>query len=75
MKIFYKPTEELLSLDILKPENSRNTLHAYQMVKRCNEKRPSVLVISISMPRIIIVVIYQCRLIVIYAPFCALIIF
>jgi NAD(P)-dependent dehydrogenase (short-subunit alcohol dehydrogenase family) len=33
------PTEELLSLDILKPENIRNTLHAYQLAKRCNEKR------------------------------------
>lgn len=32
-------TEELLSLDILKPENIRDTLHAYQMAKRCNEKR------------------------------------
>ena len=33
------PTEELLDLDILKPENIRDTLHAYQMAKRCNEKR------------------------------------
>lgn len=33
------PTEKLLSLDILKPENIRDTLHAYQMAKRCNEKR------------------------------------
>lgn len=33
------PTEELLKLDILKPENIRDTLHAYQMAKRCNEKR------------------------------------
>ena len=33
------PTEELLALDILKPENIRDTLHAYQMAKRCNEKR------------------------------------
>ncbi|MBQ6504214.1 MAG: SDR family oxidoreductase [Flexilinea sp.] len=33
------PTEELLSLDFLQPENIRNTLHAYQMAKRCNEKR------------------------------------
>ena len=33
------PTEELLSLDILQPENIRDTLHAYQMAKRCNEKR------------------------------------
>lgn len=33
------PTEELLSLDILQPENINDTLHAYQMAKRCNEKR------------------------------------
>ena len=33
------PTEDLLSLEMLKPENIRDTLHAYQMAKRCNEKR------------------------------------
>ena len=33
------PTEELLSLDLLRPENIRDTLHAYQLAKRCNEKR------------------------------------
>lgn len=33
------PTEELLSLDILQPEHIRDTLHAYQLAKRCNEKR------------------------------------
>ena len=33
------PTEELLDLEILRPENIRDTLHAYQMAKRCNEKR------------------------------------
>lgn len=33
------PTEELLSLDLLKPSNIKDTLHAYQMAKRCNEKR------------------------------------
>lgn len=33
------PTEELLDLDILKPEHIKDTLHAYQMAKRCNEKR------------------------------------
>lgn len=32
-------TEELLSLDILQPGNIRDTLHAYQLAKRCNEKR------------------------------------
>lgn len=34
-----KPTEELLKLEILKPENIKDTLHAYQMAKRCNVKR------------------------------------
>lgn len=33
------PTEELLNLQLLQPENIRDTLHAYQMAKRCNEKR------------------------------------
>ena len=33
------PTEELLSLPLLRKENIRDTLHAYQMAKRCNEKR------------------------------------
>ncbi|EEG75284.1 SDR family oxidoreductase [[Clostridium] hylemonae] len=33
------PTEELLRLEMLQPENIRDTLHAYQMAKRCNEKR------------------------------------
>lgn len=33
------PTEELLKLEILQPENIKDTLHAYQMAKRCNEKR------------------------------------
>ena len=33
------PTEELLSLEMLQPENIKDTLHAYQMAKRCNEKR------------------------------------
>ena len=33
------PTEELLSLEILQPEHIRDTLHAYQLAKRCNEKR------------------------------------
>ena len=31
--------EKLLSLDFLQPENIRDTLHAYQLAKRCNEKR------------------------------------
>ena len=30
---------ELLSLDVLKKENIKDTLHAYQLAKRCNEKR------------------------------------
>lgn len=33
------PTEELLKLPLLQPENIRDTLHAYQMAKRCNERR------------------------------------
>lgn len=33
------PTETLLDLDILQPGNVRDTLHAYQLAKRCNEKR------------------------------------
>ena len=32
-------TEELLSLEILQSENIHDTLHAYQLAKRCNEKR------------------------------------
>ncbi len=33
------PAGELLKLEILQPENIKDTLHAYQMAKRCNEKR------------------------------------
>ena len=33
------PTEELLDLEVLQPENIDNTLHAYQLAKRCNVKR------------------------------------
>ena len=33
------PAEELLDLEFLRPENITDTLHAYQMAKRCNEKR------------------------------------
>ena len=33
------PTEELLDLPLLQPGNVRDTLHAYQLAKRCNEKR------------------------------------
>ncbi|WP_018612291.1 SDR family oxidoreductase [Segetibacter koreensis] len=33
------PTKELLQLEMLKPENIKDTLHAYQMAKRCNVKR------------------------------------
>lgn len=33
------PAEELLNLEVLKPENIKDTLHAYQMAKRCNVKR------------------------------------
>ena len=35
-KLATTPTEELLSLDFLQPENIRDTLHAYQMAKCCN---------------------------------------
>lgn len=33
------PAEELLALEMLRSENIRDTLHAYQMAKRCNVKR------------------------------------
>ncbi len=33
------PTEELLDIELLQPENIKDTLHAYQLAKRCNEKR------------------------------------
>ena len=33
------PTEKLLDLEILQPKNIKDTLHAYQIAKRCNEKR------------------------------------
>lgn len=33
------PAEDLLKLPMLQPENIRDTLHAYQIAKRCNEKR------------------------------------
>lgn len=33
------PAEDLLALEMLRPENIRDTLHAYQLAKRCNEKR------------------------------------
>jgi NAD(P)-dependent dehydrogenase (short-subunit alcohol dehydrogenase family) len=33
------PTEKLLKLDILQPKNICDSLHAYQLAKRCNEKR------------------------------------
>lgn len=33
------PTEELLNLEVLCPENIKDTLHAYQLAKRCNVKR------------------------------------
>ena len=39
MQLATTPAEELLSLDFLRPENIRDTLHAYKLAKRCNEKR------------------------------------
>ena len=34
-----RAAEELLQLEVLKPANIKDTLHAYQMAKRCNVKR------------------------------------
>lgn len=33
------PTDELLDLEVLNPENINDALHAYQLAKRCNVKR------------------------------------
>ena len=33
------PTEDLLKLDFLQPEKIKDTLHAYQLAKSCNENR------------------------------------
>ena len=33
------PAERLLELDMLQPSRIRDTLHAYQLAKRCNAKR------------------------------------
>lgn len=33
------PTEDLLKLEVLQPHNIKDTLHAYQLAKRCNVKR------------------------------------
>ena len=33
------PSEELLNLEVLKTVNIKDTLHTYQMAKRCNVKR------------------------------------
>lgn len=33
------PADKLLDLDVLRPENIRDSLHAYQLAKRCNVKR------------------------------------
>ena len=33
------PAENLLELELLQEKNIRDTLHAYQLAKRCNEKR------------------------------------
>lgn len=38
-KLALTPTEELLNLEILELKNIRDTLHAYQLAKRCNVKR------------------------------------
>ena len=39
MMLAMTPTEELLSLNLLNPKNIKDTLHAYQLAKRCNVKR------------------------------------
>lgn len=39
VKLAMTPTEELLKLEILQPDQVRDSLHAYQLAKRCNEKR------------------------------------
>ena len=39
MQLATTPTDELLKLEVLQPKNIKDTLHAYQMAKRCNEKR------------------------------------
>jgi len=38
-KLATTPPEELLALEVLQPQNIKDTLHAYQLAKRCNEKR------------------------------------
>ena len=38
-KLACTPTEKLIKLDVLQPKNIKDTLHAYQMAKRCNVKR------------------------------------
>lgn len=44
-------TEKLLSLPFLSPENIRDSLHAYQLAKRCNEKRVMAQAVSWGMRR------------------------
>lgn len=39
MQFACTPAEELLQLPLLQTENIQDTLHAYQLAKRCNEKR------------------------------------
>ena len=38
-KFAITPTEDLLKLDFLQPDTIRDTLHAYQLAKRCNVRR------------------------------------
>lgn len=42
------PTEELLKLEVLKIDNIKDTLHAYQMAKRCNVKRVMAEAVSLG---------------------------
>lgn len=39
IKLAITPTEKILQLDMLQPENVEDTLRAYQLAKRCNELR------------------------------------
>ncbi|WP_282802513.1 SDR family oxidoreductase [Secundilactobacillus kimchicus] len=39
IRLAITPTEKILQLDMLQPENVEDTLRAYQLAKRCNELR------------------------------------
>ena len=48
------PTEELLKLEALQPGKMKDTLHAYQMAKRCNVKRVMAEAVNSISPGIIV---------------------